>query len=125
MNTIVMEHFNSILFHMSGPTNKQHLSIYLSINRVIFLQLHLVNILKPYINTYVRIFMTTSAQTLKYFHLSFILIYLPGPIFSHFSEGLRRRGKQSHLVSLLFYQKLSHFNFQSLRSKFSGRNSFY
>jgi hypothetical protein len=24
VKTIVMEHFNSILFHMSGPANKQH-----------------------------------------------------------------------------------------------------
>ena len=24
MNTIVMEHFNSILLHKSGPANKQH-----------------------------------------------------------------------------------------------------
>ena len=24
MNTIVMEHFNSILFHKFGPANKQH-----------------------------------------------------------------------------------------------------
>ena len=59
MNTL-MEHFNSILFHKSGPANKEH--TYQSVNQFVHIDFGLHNILVIHLLTTQRINCLASFQ---------------------------------------------------------------